>query len=269
MTDIAQQRSYLAAALCLVTSGCVGSAPAHEDAPSTTVAQEAVHPEPDVSFAIDHDTTVEVYDFPSGVLVMETGKAEGSKPVLKDYKELLDSGRLVEVFTKLRPDLEVPERLIALQAKAGTGAASSSGNVAAPAEGGSSSKGGASSVVGTDNACNNVCCDPTWLSNNVCNGLGNYPYNWFLLDYGWSYENSSSMVNYLGTVCAGVGTSVFTVNVSDGNGGQWSVPAGYYRWYNWVAGCYLFNCPASKSISTSVNSQSNQHLHSYCGGVIF
>ena len=250
-----------AIAFCGLAAACstpASSTPEAEN--SADVVEKAVHPEPTVAFAVDSETNVELYDFPAGVMVMETGKAGRANTILLQYRELVKSKRFVDLFKTLRPDAVVPEELIALEAKAKTALPSKvirqAGTLPPPPAGNQILEG---------NACGNVCCDYTWLNANICSGLSGDSYDWFLFDYGWSYVNASSDTLYSGAACAGIGTSLFTVSVGDGSGGTWSVPAGYYRTYWWLAGCYFLDCPDTQSVYTSVNSSGNQHLHTYCG----
>ncbi len=247
------------AAACLAAAGCGGPAPVGGEQ-----GLAAAHPDPAVAFAVDRERTVELYDLPSGVLVMETGVAGRSQPVLPAHRELLDAKRFVDLFVALRPDLEVPAALRTLESKAQsarpTKSATRTQSRALPPE-----QGGSASFAHADNACNNGCCDQNWLNSNLCGNFGGYHYNWFLFDYGWSYENDGSTDFYNAAVCAGTGTSTFNVSIGDGSGGTWSVPGATYRTYYWLAGCYFLDCPDYQWVHTSVNSQAHQALHSYCG----
>jgi hypothetical protein len=242
------------------------------------------------SIELTNGNVVEIYDFDDRVLVSEVGRAYVA-PMGPEATALANKNRLVDLFTTLRPDIPVPPALVQLQSRLSvddspidtvrvqsvasqpmqvTTAGVASGAVTgAPAAAASSMNGkdsaGGGYGVQSDNACSNGCCDDTWLKNNICSGLSGYNYSWYLFDYGWSYENSGSISDFYGAACAGIGTSLYTVSIQDGSGGSWSVPEGTYRTFGWHK-C-LFGCFNDWEHST-VNSQADQHLHTYCGGVL-
>lgn len=262
----------LAAASLIALAGCSSAVPASssdsERAPAESAAAPSGHPDPVVRIDLENGNTLEVYDFGTEALVMERGASP--EPVATRIQGL----SLVEMYRTVRPGLPVPASLTELQER--TGGTIGSHEHAPSASHTPTSIGGelfASAELRSPTAprtespigCNNICCDPVWLKANICNVTG-YDYTWYLFNYGWSYENDGSISRYYGAACSASGTSQFNVSVN-GSGGDWSVPQGTYVWYSWVAGCYLFNCPANESQSSSVNSQSNQHLHTYCGGI--
>jgi len=117
--------------------------------------------------------------------------------------------------------------------------------------------------------CNNGCCDAQWLSTfHQCQTRGSY--SWFLYNYTWSSANNTNVEWYEGLVCSASGTSTYSVSISGGGGGVWSVPQATYRTYWWLAGttCNPFCGPAKKNFTTSVNSSAAPRLHTYCGWVV-
>jgi hypothetical protein len=260
--------------LAPVAAGCGSGDYAPDPAPTASTVPEAAqpesHPDPVVSIDVGGGKTVELYDFGEGrVLVMETGKA-GGELVLPRYGDLIHSGRLVDIVKSLRPDLEVPASVIDLQARSDAAMVESVAQpkprftVKGPVPAGTSTNNGGSVIV-PETTCGNYCCDYDWLQNTMCYDYGcsggGCTYSWFNYDYGWSVINSTEVAIWQGAACSASGTSTFFVSVSDGSGGTWSVGQGYYRYYSWIWGSDFEN------FATGVNSQSNEHLHTYCGGV--
>ena len=253
-------------AACGGADGGSGGSPS--DKSGVQLAEGDSHPAAAVTVTLKTGQQVEFYDYPEGVLVMESGQATRStEAVLTTYRALIKGRRYAELFSALRPDLQVPDRILELQQKVGGPSDSVVGafapeearpDVSGPTSGGSPWR--------APDACSNICCDETWLNNNICYNYNNggYPYSWFLVDYGWSYADNNSVSYYSGTACAGIGTSTFVVTVGTGSGGTWTVGAGYYRTYWWEDGCGPFGCSHSE-VYSSVNTESDQHLHSYCG----
>jgi hypothetical protein len=257
-----QLRAYVIATCGLAMLGC---STAENPSPASVAAPIEVedHPAPVARIEVDADRAIEFYEYPSGVLVMETGVASG-KVLLPTLRDKVEAGEFVDIATTLRPDLPPPEALVALQARDQAPRTTGTARVArAPQTQVLPPAGGYASTL--DSGCGNNCCNASWVQNNLCGTA--YDYTWFLLDYGWSFENFGSVSRFDSAVCAANGTSTFNVDMGDGSGGTWSVPEGHYRWFYWHGGCYIFNCPATTSANSSVNKQSNQHLHTYCGGV--
>ena len=254
-------------------------------APSTTADPGAVgvpavapmHPDPIASINVSGGKVIEFYEFEgSGVMVMESGKAEGALTLHQrpDVQQMIASGEFVQAFLALRPDLPVPPKLQALQARVvrldqhspddlqGTGGGRATGTVPPPPQTGSAlptpssgtqSVGGGTGVQPQD--CGNNCCNYAWLTGTMCN----YSTNWFLWDYGYSYADNESANFFYGDACAALGTSAWTVQVQDGSGGTWDIAQGYYRDYWW----YTFG--NNNWIHTWVNTGADQAEHSYCG----
>lgn len=253
----------------LITS----SAPA-----SAAPTPQSATPKPVASVALADGHAIEFYDFGPGVLVSESGKAGTPAVFTKENNpaDLLQSAatpgdRLALIWKKAAPSAPVPQALLDIQARwlKNPPAPSSAGQALPISHEASGMPFGQTPVQSQALAktespvgCNNGCCDYQWLSTfSECSA--NYDYRWFLYNYGWSYANSSSISVYDGMVCAANGYSQFNVHISDGHGGNWSVPPATYRTYWWVSGIFEFN----QSMTSSVNSSSNSHLHTYCGGV--
>jgi hypothetical protein len=262
------RRQLQASLIATCGLGMLGCGVAATPQPEAVVAAPVEdHPAPVARIEVDAERAIEFYEYPSGVLAMESGVAR-DKALLPAFRDKLDAGQLVDIAATLRPDLPPPEALVSLQARmqAAPRTAIDKDRTARPWE---TELPPATSGYAPIHAsgCGNNCCNSTWLVNNLCGDGSFWDYSWFLLDYGWSYENFSSVSRFYGAACAATGTSSFSVDIGDGSGGTWSVQEAHYRTFEWIAGCYLFNCPDHKSADSSVNRQSNQHLHSYCGGV--
>jgi hypothetical protein len=254
---------------------------------------------------------LEFYDLNGGFIASEVGRAD-TAPIVKAHLDMLKEGRLTDVVSALRPDLPIPDSVVALQTKlltaepsgnsvtlspsqesvASLTLSSSAGGATAsqqtgtgvaggslPPIVGSSGGGGASGAAGAqsggqhgilpDDPCSNGCCDASWTANLCDPGFAGADYQWYLFDYGNSFANSGSadVHEFWGAACAAIGTSTWVIN-SNPHGGTWSVNEGTYRWYYFNNGndqyghCYVENT----ATNTSVNTSSNPHLHTYCGG---
>jgi hypothetical protein len=271
--------SSIGAALALFTISCTQSDLANSSDPAQSAiknqASQNSTPTPIAKIDLKDDHAVEFYDFGEDVLISESGKAgtahslnAGNQP-----SALIKSGVAVHevlsrVWSSVSPGTPVPQSLLDIQAR--WKAAPPQARPAQPLEFSHNASGlpfgqsldrpqplaKAAAPVG----CNNGCCDFQWLST-LSQCSGNYDYDWFLYNYGYSYANSGDVDYYTGMVCSAVGTSTYKVSISSGAGGTWSVPQATYRTYWWSAGVW------NKSMTSSVNSSGNQHLHTYCGGV--
>jgi hypothetical protein len=229
----------------------------------------AAHPDPVASITVGNGKTVEFFDLGAGgVLVMESGKAEGDAVLQRTpgIQEMLDANRFADVFAALRPDLPVPDSLRELAARPrpqGAGSLAVAPSVArsgggAPLEEVTAEETGRVARPMTDN-CGNGCCNYSWLTSNICPTDD----DWFYMDYGWSWHNAGGAQHWGSTACAARGQSQLTVTVqaNDGqHGGSWSVPQGNYNHAYWNGGFLNY-----ASITSTVNSSSNQHDHTYCG----
>lgn len=241
----------------------------------TGVASPSSAPVPIASLKLTSGHVVEFYDFGEAALIVESGAAYTS-PTL-DLVDTTPPDQLASIWTHLAPETPVPPALEALQRRlmslpvdaAATKVLPSSSirgerATTAPARIGDPRTVLPSAPVG----CNNGCCDSAWLSTLAeCQG-GGWNYSWFLYNYLWTFANTSNNITYQGLVCSAQGTSTFSVNIG-GSGGTWSVPEATFRWFHWVAGRDFFGFNIPKNMSSSVNSSSNPHLHTYCGRVVY
>jgi hypothetical protein len=288
VTDGILGRTYgLLASVALVACGTAADGSAVSDMPNARASVELrgvpgprSHPEPLVSFRVgrdEEDKTIEFYKFSTGVLAMETGKADRALPlpVLPQFRQQLKAKQFAEIVHILRPEVQVPDGLGvrplagsgATAQSAGSGTAALDGRPAnlppAPAHsagatnGTGQSGGGQPRIIPFD--CGNGCCDYDWLLNGLCPSGGDD--SWFQFDYGYSYADSTYVNALDAYACAATGTSQFNVSV-EGGGGSWSVQQGYYRYYDWeYDGLWGYNS------FESVNDSNNQALHTACGVV--
>ncbi|HEX6273324.1 MAG TPA: hypothetical protein VFZ53_09795, partial [Polyangiaceae bacterium] len=147
------------------------------------------HPPAAVTIELDNGNVVEIYDFTDVPLVVESGVA-GVTPALSGLKDLVKQNRLVELFSALRPDLEVPPKLATLERafveKArlrsdeipkmreelrvpdqATAATNELAGLAAPVVGGQRLGEGPGLQTKQLIGCNNGCCDPVWTEQEV------------------------------------------------------------------------------------------------------
>ena len=237
------------------------------------------YPEPVAILSVGEGRTVEFFSLKGHSLIMESGPATGH-PALPAR---LSPGHPADVFHALRPDLAVPDALVALQDAAAKNATERppaisvwqdnvpTGASTPPAlrVGGEKYKEASGKVtpdaVTTNNACNNNCCDQNWLNANICHPDFNGSWNYF--DYGWSSESGSdgwdTDAALYAAACSGSGTSFFHFEYCD-NGCAYidrNVGQGNYQtWYIEDLGYFFGN-----SFNSDVNSSSSQHLHSHCG----
>jgi hypothetical protein len=262
---------------CCAMPGCGsdrgGDSFTSDDTKSVTADLSAT-PIPVASITLSNGNVVSFYDFKVGALVMEAGKTP--TPPALHLSGNPGAAQLASIWQSVAPDVAVPDSLTALQGRLMN---LSPETVVAPAPsvaGAGGSMFAAPKLSGANAApagdpCNNGCCDYNWLTANLpdCNDPDDY--NWFLLNYGYSYANDSDVILYNSQVCAGIGTSTFTYMSSGGIGGSWPVPEASYITTTWVAGetCDPFCSWVPRTITSSVNSSSNEHLHTYCGGFHF
>jgi hypothetical protein len=233
---------------------------------------------PVAQITLSNDHSIEFYDFGQDALIAEVGKA-GSEQFFKEGnqpRDLLKNGvarteLLSQVWKSISPATAVPQSLLDIQARwkgAAPAQPSPSQIEIKPFEASGLSLGQSRETssplqkAAAPQGCNNGCCDYQWLATfNECKLI--HDYNWFLYNYGWSYANSGDVDYYEGMACSASGTSTFKLSMSDGTGGTWSVPEATYRRVYWTSGFWGFN----RSMTSSVNSSTNQHLHTYCGGI--
>lgn len=281
--------------------GCSGAPTAGEEATTVDPSEESAsnemkastaasrysdpaledHPPAAVTIELENGNVVEIYDFADVPLVVESGVA-GVTPALPELKHLVKQNRLVELFSALRPDLRVPSKVATLErafaekarlhsddppqireelraADQGMAASRDGAGLTAPDVGGQRFGEGPGLQTKQLIGCNNGCCDPVWTAQEPCAHGNPVDYSWFLFNYGWSYANGSGALIVDTATCAAIGTSTFTVSISDGSGGTWSVLEAHYKTFWW--GAWFYN----RSYSSTVNTASNQHLHTHCG----
>jgi predicted small lipoprotein YifL len=108
--------SRLCRALFVVAlSGCGASSPDGLP-PSDNTQSSKTNAQPLLTVTLLNGHTVEFYEWDKVVLVSEVGSAEFS-PMTPALKQLAGSGRYVELFSALRPDLSIPATLLDLQAR--------------------------------------------------------------------------------------------------------------------------------------------------------
>jgi hypothetical protein len=238
------------------------------------------HPPPVVTISVGpNGQRVEFYDFNDMALVMERGLASGH-PVLPTVFRAVDPdnthapARLVDLFHALRPDLPVPDALITLRDKLAaaprpdraTTARLLAERAAAHEAQEAQETGGAqpeTSGIHPEAVCSNNCCNQAWTQANIC-GPGPSTAHWNYFDYLWDGETGSNFGNEVDDiVCGAVGTSSWyfeycsngcaeaTYNVTQQ---EYLIRAGIANW------------PFDVGFNTYVNSSTNPHLHTHCGG---
>jgi hypothetical protein len=263
-------------AISVVLAGCAGdisippSSSTSRPLDSVRPAGGLTTPTPAASLQLPNGNTVEFYRIAGRVLVSEDGAAY-TPPVLTPS---LMKSRLPDLWTALAPGLPVPQALNDLQAmldspvpppdfKPGTTQGppgfSSGGMSADLAQPGTSDEGLRASPVG----CNNGCCDYDWLSSTFfeCSNSVAEPVNWFLFNYGWSYADDTGVSDVWTMVCAAEQSSQ-TININ-GYGGTWTVDEAHYKEFHYL-NCLWPWC-TGQTLTSSVNSSTNPHLHTYCG----
>lgn len=247
-------------------------------------------PPPIASIALENGNVVEFYDFGSGVLMSETGKAY-SPPATEGIPRE-KRRNVIDIWEHLAPNQPVPASLVAARTSSERIAPSSSElTVAAPGvqpiQSGpstnpiptASTKSHAGSTDGAEfegqgdspGSCGNGCCDATWLHNSfyACNSG---EWNWFLFDYGWSWADTGSDV-YLGyfMACAATGWSYYQIHIYNEGWWDWWVPQQTYRTFQWIADMYFcipeITCYDDQRITAAVNINQQHNRHTQCGAV--
>lgn len=256
-------RAVPAVLLSSLLGGMLGCATSTDDPRSEPEALARVEGEVSTSAPLVASLTLtsgqvlDFYDFGTTALIVETGAAYMS-PVLNS-KDSIPPDQIVNIWTRLAPGIPVPAALETLQHRLTSLPMDPSAPHVVPSfhTDGKKIETFGNATLSAPVGCSNGCCDFSWLSTLVeCQG--GYLYSWFLYNYGWSYANGSNIALYNGLVCAAQGTSTYTVQIA-GSGGTWSVPQATYRWFHWTSG-------SRRSMSSTVNSASATHLHTYCGG---
>lgn len=217
---------------------------------------------------------VEFYDLARGVLLSETGAAN-STGVLDDHWDLKNRDKLADVWRALAPSTPVPAALAAFQrrlddptppanvvAKSVRGA-QAGGQEAPPPAPLDLGAGLQAAQIG----CNNGCCDFDWMNAQLnCQHMQDY--SWLLMNYGFSFVNANDIANVNALACAAVGTSTFRIQVNGTNsgGGVWTVPEATWRHFAWWECAWPW---CGGNMTSSVNDSTHQHLHSYCGFLLY
>jgi hypothetical protein len=221
------------------------------------------------SVLLDSGSTLEFYDFGGAALISETGKA--GTPVAFQSQGAIPANELSDVWRRFAANVPVPKALTDLQERLMVLKAPPADSLEAmePNAGGAPFSEAVSSPEGTlavPDGCGNGCCDWDWLSTNFLSCQNHDDYKWFLFKHGWSFANSNNVKFFNGMVCSAVGTSLYKVAVV-GGGGAWNIPERNYRVTTWTASWYGYY--ATKTVSSTVNTESDPHMHTYCGGFTY
>lgn len=267
-------RYYVMTATMLgsLLAGPPGCAAIDADTPSDESAEVApvtgVESTPPLvaSLKLKSGQVIDFYDFGQAALIVESGAAYMTPAFQSRGPSAPD--QLVNVWTRLAPDVPVPAALGEFQQRlmSSPPAPAGSPSVAVSDAGGDKQRSG-SVIANAPVGCDNGCCDAAWLAT-LWPCSGGWDYSWFLYNYGWTWASSSDDDFHDGLVCSAQGTSTYSVNIG-GSGGTWSVPQATYRTFSWVAGFEFLLGWQPRSLSSSVNSSSNSHLHTYCGAVLY
>ena len=227
---------------------------------------------PVATLPLANGNVLEFYDFGANALISELGLAD-VKPAYNPTDDP-DGGQLVSIWQGLAPEMPVPQVLRDLQERLSNLPPDLTDAEPVPAEVHGVEMpqpqlpGGDGDLVAAPNGCDNGCCDYQWLSTFSQCQKGD-TIDWFLYNYGYSSASAGSVDVYDGLVCAAQGTSTYRVAITGANG-TWTVDEGYFRTYRWVAGttCNPFCHFVTRTVTTTVNSSNDQHLHTYCGGIV-
>jgi hypothetical protein len=208
----------------------------------------------------ENGSILSIYSVDDGVLVTEEG-LEQNGPLIEKPLSSLDS--LQTLWRQLVPEEAVPEALVEIDRKI---QASNQEDVrseqAENTEVGDPDKPMVAPAAVGPAPCGNGCCNYEYLraTFSECNPEDTPNVAWFYLNYPFSSADYNSLSQVSGMACAAVGTSQIVVHIGSYD---WdvSVPeATYFRWW-WHRG---FDA-SPRDLRSSVNSSTNQHLHTYCG----
>jgi hypothetical protein len=234
---------------------------------------------------LENQGVLEFYEIDQRAFAMERGPADVHHvPFMTQHADMVAANRFVDLYTAATT-ARVPSALTDLQtrypvisvtelAKLGGSTRAESLTTAEPPAAPNTS-GGSKMTAGPrpltlDSGCGNGCCDWNWVHDSLCapNINGGASYTWFLYEFGNSYENSNHYQAWGASVCAGIGTSVWRLNPTDGGPFTWPV---YENSYLTTSDHPRCSPPGSfclaPSVTTTVNDQYNNHIHDYCGGV--
>ena len=269
-TRVSQSFLLISLPLFLLAQACGGAGDSTQSAeqaalsPSPTIA---AHRAPITSLTLSGGNVIDFYDYERGVLITESGLAYSPPRLDARGKHPQD---LSAIWTSLNATVPVPQALSDLQARHSAAAPQSPIQSQVPRSNPVVGGGGLSGVH-TDSpvGCNNGCCDWTWLSTfHVCQPIGSY--SWRNFNWGWGYVNQGSDIVDDATelLCSATGTSRLTISVGDNGGsgaGSWDVPEANYLVAQWVDDWYIIYGNDPEWVDSSVNTQSNPHLHTWCG----
>lgn len=270
------------------TDGATAQAPgATAEAPETPaidVNANSASARAVASLHLSNGNTVDFYDGgQQGILITELGKAR-TTPALKgmDVRAL----GAVNTWNALSPATPAPQALVELQARADAARAAGSAIAADPPIDGPAFSGGSSeastptarqAASGSEPraalpaaACNNGCCDPNWVVNDLCPQGGSHSWLHFNVGWAWEQDNGISALNEV--VCAATGTSRFGVH--RGNDIlSFTVNEGFFQTFSWSQGFCVFGCGSDNHSVVNTNSAnqpvSPTNLHTFCGTVLF
>jgi len=242
---------------------------------------------PVASLHLSNGNTVGFYDGgKGGILITELGKAR-TTPALKGID--VQTLGAVNTWNILSHAAPAPQALIELQERvdAHAPAEGSASDVDRPIDSptnnggsleasplsphqGASAPEQRSAVQGAANACNNGCCDPNWIVNDLCPLYADH--SWLHFDVGWSWEQDNGITDMSEVVCAATGTSRFGVH--RGNDlFTFNVPEGYYQTYWWDDGACILGCGSDNHSVVNTNSAnqpvSPTNMHTFCGTVFY
>lgn len=219
-----------------------------EQATGNLEAASATRPGADVtppvlaSAILANGNTVVFYDAKSGVLIAEQGSAY-TPPITPEVTRA-HVGDLPGTWKALLPTKSVPQALIDAQA---TMAQSQPSQLPPTGSANSSRATGTTGVLGKKTGpvanalygCNNGCCDPDWLVNDMC-WTGDW--SWFYFNSPWSWTDSGDDTwTTRSLVCAAIGWSHLKIQVG-GDNWAWWVPEGNYQSHAWYARNHLVWC---------------------------
>lgn len=238
-------------------AGCVAS----DETSSDPAVDE---PTPVATLKLANGHVVEFYDWGGAGLIAETGAAYTS-PAISSAGPT-PAGQMSDLWSRLAPGTPVPPALADLQHRLTSSSVESAAPEVVSASDPAGGRPGAARTVvpAVLEGCNNGCCDRDWLNTLAeCQGA-NWTRQWFNFNDDFSTVSFGNVGIFQGLVCAAQGTSTFSVNLG-GSGGTWSVPEATYRWFHWTGGTDFFGGRITQTLSSAVNSQSNEHIHTYCG----
>lgn len=243
------------------------STPAAESRSVALAASEGKGaPKAIASIHLDNGNLVEFFEASNGGVVTETGPASTDPTVQRTGER-----NFVRLWQRLAPGKPVPEALANLQARLIEDSQPQAQVSGQPKAAPQVTWGGGRGITAmTPSGCNNRCCDYEWLvaTFGACNDG-----DWLMFNKGWSYANATNIKYYQASVCSASGTSNFKFKVAGSPSafGNWDIPEGYYRSALWVADfTVLWPCwgYCLGSMTSSVNSPSDMHLHTHCGFVL-